>query len=187
MSRTMVGLPSQLGLQIVDDVCEKGKKLETCCCRRAALSIWTDKLPVHIRSHISNMPFDHTTYKTVFEAADKVHLASRQVQVSAVSTMDETLPAFTPENQPGQVAAVTRGGGGRGRSGTRGGGRGRGRGGNRGARGGGQGNKPRGPKHSSNPPDSCCNRHYVHGDQAWYCVAPLTCPWVGKVTAPAQK
>ena len=32
LSRTMVGLPSQLGNQLVDDVCKRANKLEGCCC-----------------------------------------------------------------------------------------------------------------------------------------------------------
>ena len=107
----MVGLPSQLGYQIVDDVCKKPSKLDGCCCAAAALAIWSDKLPVNIRAHISNMEFTKDSYKTVFEAADKVYLSTKQVNVAAASlNHDETLPAFDPQNQPTQVAAATRGG-----------------------------------------------------------------------------
>ena len=144
LGRTMVGLPSQLGLQIVDDVCEKGKKLEGCCCSRAAQTIWGDKLPIHIRGHISSLPFNSTTYKEIFEKADQVHLASQQVQVAAVmtpETLDETLPAFSNQNQPQQVAAVANRGRGR-QSGTRGGGgNNKGNGGGRGSTRGGRGNR----------------------------------------------
>ena len=35
LSRTMTGLPSQLGAQIVEDVCKKPSKLEGCCCAGA--------------------------------------------------------------------------------------------------------------------------------------------------------
>ena len=75
----MVGLPSQLGLQIIDDICQKPDKLSGCCCDRAALAIWSQKLPVNIRAHISQKDFNKDTYKEVFEAADQVYLASRQV------------------------------------------------------------------------------------------------------------
>ena len=48
-------------------------------------------------------------------------------------------------------------------------------------------NKPtRGPKHNSVPDsiaDKMCDRHYVHADQAWYCLAPTTCPWKDKCAA----
>ena len=198
LSRTMSGLPSQLGNQLVNDICKKPSKLQGCCCPAAIEALWHLQLPVNIRAHVSNMTFDHSTYKTVFEAADQVFLASKQISVAAVAaaTLDETLPAFTPQNQPTEVAATTarrnnrggRGGGrgqaqsgsNRGGQSNRGGGRGggsnqRGGGGNRGG-----GNRGRGTKHSSNPPDSVCDHHYVHGDQSYYCTAPLTCPWVNK-------
>ena len=187
LTRTMVGLPSQLGVQIVEDVCKKATKLSGCCCAAAVLALWSDKLPVNIRAHISNSTFDHTTYKQVFEAADQVYLASRQVSssVAAIQELDETLPAFSEQNQPVQVAAIAgnRGGGkpNKGGSGTNKGGQ---------NQGGGSGkknknsknNKPRGPRHASQPPEQCCDRHYVHGADAWYCLAPTTCPWVSRVT-----
>ena len=182
----MVGLPSQLGYQIVDDVCKKATKLSGCCCSGAVEALWSDKLPVSIQAHISGRTFDHNTYKDVFEAADQCYLASNQVNSVAAMTaqssdMNETLPAFSNQNQPSQVAAMrtNRGGGAnRGSSGTARGGSNRGGRRNKGNK----PNKPRGPRHSSSPPESCCERHYVHGADAWYCLAPTTCPWVSKVT-----
>ena len=185
LGRTMAGLPSQLGAQIIDDICKKPVKLVGCCCAGAALAIWSMKLPVNVLAHISNKEFTSATYKAVFEAADQVFLSSQQVQM--VAALDETLPAFNQQNQPSEVAALagnrnnrggsgTRGGGNRGGRGNRGGqGRGQNRGGNR-------GNTRRGPRHSSSPPESCCDRHYVHGDQAWYCLAPHSCPWKDRCT-----
>ena len=194
LGRAMVGLPSQLGLQIVEDICKKVPKLAGCCCAGAALAIWSMALPVNIRAHISDKDFTAATYKDVFETADKVFLSSKQVTVAAMSSkadssLDETLPAFQSQNQP-QVAAINRGGN-RGQRGNRGGWRGqRGQRGNGrgGQRGGGQSSSSnssstRGPRHHSNPPESCCDRHYRHGDQSYYCLAPLTCPWVTKVIA----
>ena len=181
----MTGLPSQLGYQIIGDICKKPTRLDGCCCAGATLAIWSNQLPVNIRAHISNKPFSKDTFKEVFEAADRVYLSSKQVSVSAVK-LDETLPAFTQQNQPGQVAAIGRNRqnqGGQPSSGTGRGAtqnnRGRGRGGrnNRGGRGGTAQSRPRGPRHSSMPPETCCDRHYVHGSDAWYCLAPLTCPW----------
>ena len=190
LSRTMTGLPSQLGYQIVDDICKKSQKLVGCCCPAAALALWTDKLPVNVREHISNEEFTAETYKAIFNAADKVFLSGRPSQVAAVSSLNETLPAFNPHNQPSaEVAAIAGNNNKNNRGGARGSGRG-GRGG-RGNRGGGQqrgGNSnrsgtSRGTKHASIPDNlanKMCDRHYVHGDQAWYCLAPLTCPWKDK-------
>ena len=189
----MTGLPSQLGYQIVNDVCKKPNKLEACCCSGAVLAIWSNKLPVNIRAHISNMTFTRETYKAVFEAADGVFNSSKLISVAATTVqatgLDETLPAFNQQNQPtAQVAAVSNRGAGRGR-GNRGGRGGRGNrggsgtqsGGNRGNRGN-NGQKPRGPRHSSSPPEACCERHYVHGADAWYCLEPHSCPWKDRCT-----
>ena len=93
LSRTMTGLPSQLGYQVINDICKKSTKLNGCCCAGAALAIWSMKLPVNVLAHISNMPFNKDTFKGVFEAADNVHRAAKQVQIAA----------FDPQDQP-QVA-----------------------------------------------------------------------------------
>ena len=61
LTRTMAGLPSQLGYQIVDDVCRKPQKLVGCCCAGAALALWTLQLPVNVRAHISNSVFNADT------------------------------------------------------------------------------------------------------------------------------
>ena len=192
----MVGLPSQLGYQLINDVCKAPQKLVNCCCAAHVQALWSNQLPVSVRAHISDKVFTAATYKEVFESADKCFVSAKQVNVAAVHVaavdLDETQSAFSAENQPqAEVAALSRGGGRGGR-----GGRGRGRGNGRGGRGGGSGrggknqnaqgsgqNGARGPRHASNPPESCCERHYVHGDQAWYCLAPTSCPWVNKVIA----
>ena len=112
LSRTMSGLPSQLGKQIIDDICRKSPKLEGCCCAQAALAIWSNALPVHIRAHISSLEFTKDTYKDIFETADKVYQSSKQVNLAAMSlkasSADETLPAFDPQNQPTEVAAIAK-------------------------------------------------------------------------------
>ena len=61
LTRQMVGLPSQLGYQIVNDVCKKSSKLSGCCCEAAVLALWEMKLPLNIRAHISNMTFSKDT------------------------------------------------------------------------------------------------------------------------------
>ena len=181
LTRTMTGLPSQLGYQLVRDVCKKSKKLEGCCCDSASHALWSLQLPVNVRAHISNMEFTPQTYKRVFEAADQCFLSAQQINVSALSAasggatanLDETQSAFLAQNQPQEVAAISKN-------------QGQGKNKNKGQKNKNKGqnkgqNKPRGPRHSSSPPESCCNRHYVHGPDAWYCLQPLTCPWVSKV------
>ena len=187
LTRTMVGLPSQLGNQIVDDVCKKADKLQGCCCAAAVEALWQLQLPVSVRAHVSNMEFDHTTFKAVFEAADKVFMSAKQVSVAAMhqvaaASLDETQPGFFEQNLP-QVAAFNkqqRGGSGSAAGG--GGGKPPKKNKNNKNKGQGQG---RGQKHSSVPDaqaSKMCDRHYRHGEAAWYCLAPDTCPWVNKVT-----
>ena len=172
----MVGLPSQLGNQLVDDVCKKASKLEGCCCASAVEALWQIQLPVSVRAHVSNMDFNHTTYKEVFEAADKVFLSAKQVSVAALAVakvdLNETQPAFNSQNQPSaEVAAFTKG-----------------QNSGKNKKNKGQGNKnqnSRGKKHTSVPDhlaEKMCDRHYRHGAGAWYCANPSACPWKNKTT-----
>ena len=174
LQRTMVGLPSQLGEQIINDICTKNPKLVGCCCARATLAIWSMQLPISVRSHISNMEFSPTTYKAVFAAADNVFHSSKQVTIAVVAAaatpnLNETQPAFSAQNQP-QVAAISGTGPPKKKKKNKKPQKG-------------QDKKDRGPRHSSSPPDACCDRHYRHGPESWYCLAPTTCPWADKITA----
>ena len=182
LTRTMVGLPSQLGNQIVEDVCKKPAKLQGCCCAAAVEALWHLQLPVGIRAHVSNMEFNHATFKAVFEAADRVYLSSKQVSVAAVSVaadLDETQAAFSPHNQPsGEVAAYTKGqnSGKNKKNNNKGQGQSQGQNKNQ---------NSRGKKHSSVPEalaSKMCDRHYRHGASAWYCLNPSSCPWKDKVS-----
>ena len=177
LSRTMVGLPSQLGNQLVDDVCKKADKLNGCCCASAVEALWQIQLPVSVRAHVSNMSFTHNTYKEVFEAADRVFLSAKQVSVAAMSVakvdLDETQSAFSQQNQPSaELAAFTKSQ--------------KNKKNNKG-----QGNKnqqSRGKKHTSVPDnlaEKMCDRHFRHGAGAWFCAAPSTCPWKNKTTEKA--
>ena len=174
LSRTMVGLPSQLGNQIVDDVCKKATKLNGCCCAAAVEALWQLQLPVGVRAHVSNMDFNHDTYKAVFEAADKVFLSAKQVSVAAMAVakvdLDETQAAFSPHNQPAadEVAAYTKSQNNKNKPPKKN------------KKGQNNKNQSRGQKHSSVPDhlaDKMCDRHHRHGGDAWYCLAPDTCPW----------
>ena len=171
LSRTMVGLPSQLGNQLVDDVCKKANKLSGCCCASAVEALWQLQLPVGIRAHVSNMEFSHATYKQVFEAADKVYMSSKQVSVAALKvaavSLDETQAAFEVQNQPvAEVAAIKNQKKNKNQKNNK-------------------GQKPRGQKHSSVPDNlanKMCDRHFRHGARAWYCLSPDSCPWKNKTT-----
>ena len=129
------------------------------------------------------MEFNHNTYKQVFESADQVYLSSKQVSVAALqvaavtakaASLDETQSAFLDHNQP-QVAAFGKNQNGQGKN--------KKNKKNKNQNGSQETKPTRGPRHSSNPPDSCCDRHYRHGAGAWYCLAPSTCPWKDKTAA----
>ena len=197
LGRVLTGLPSQLGNQIVDDICTKPIKLRGCCCAKAANALWTNQLPVHINQHISNMEFTADTYKQVFDAADRVFMSSKSVTSVAAITKAAAQPGFSiteGENSPlntafhsaTEVAAVskpkknkknknknnnaqeTKPQGGQQNS--------------QNSQSQGQGQRGRrGPRHSSNPPHTCCDVHFTHGDGAWFCGAPLRCPWKDRV------
>ena len=199
LSRVLVGLPSQLGQQLINDVCDKSPKLACGCCSKVIYTLWCLQLPDSVRSHISNMKFDKDTYPQVFQAADNVFLSTKRTEMSASVAAVVTSPVEAGSDEVAAVSARGRGRGGR--RPFRGG---RGNRGNRGGRGGGQssgtsagggnnnssggnnnnsgGNQSRGTRHSSNPPSSCCDSHYRYGDKSWNCLSPFTCPWKDKCT-----
>ena len=191
LTRVLVGLPSQLGEQLVNDICDKPVKLSCGCCQKSVYTLWCIQLPVSVRSGISNLEFNQNTYKDVFQAADKVYLSTKTTEVNVgVAAMSVKGPA---SDQP-EVAAVrssnrggrnTRGGRGRNRGGAGGsasGGQNRNTGSSQSTNGGGK-SQGRGPRHASGPPSGCCDNHHTWGDQAWFCLTPLSCPWVQKVVA----
>ena len=61
LTRQMTGLLSQLGYQIINDICTKTTKLDGCCCEAATMALWSMSLLVNIRAHISNMSFTKDT------------------------------------------------------------------------------------------------------------------------------
>ena len=152
-------------------------------------------MPININQHISNLEFNHETYQSVFDAADKVFLSSKSLP--AIAALSRNAPPPPKQPHPGQsivagensalntgfretqppeatVAAVSKP--------------------QKPKKDKNKENKPqnnqnsnrnqkprRGPRHSSNPPHNSCNNHFTHGDQSWFCSAPLTCPWKDKV------
>ena len=121
------------------------------------------------------MEFNSDTYQDVFKSADKIFLSTKATEVSA-GIAAVGLVTKSEDNNPPQVAATSTRGSNRGR--------GRGRGGNRSGRGGGQ-TKPN--NSNKTVPAACCSNHKKWAAEAWYCLEPLSCPWVNKVQAkPAQ-
>ena len=189
LGRVLVGLPSQLGQQLINDVCRKSVKLSCGCCTNVVWTLWTMQLPVAVRAQVADMKFDKDTYNKVFQSADKIYLSTKSTEMSS------SVAAIV--NQDPEVAAVGRRQNGRGNRNNRGGGRGSGGGGSNtnGGSSGSGGSKPnsdnnggnnqgnggrRPPRHSSNPPTSCCDNHYQWAEAAWFCLSPLTCPYKDK-------
>ena len=189
LSRVLVGLPSQLGHTLVNDICDKSPKLTGCCCSKAVFTLWNLQLPLGVRSMISNLEFNETTYSAVFQAADKVYLSTKDAQMSpgvaAIAASEKGQSGEGSQNP--QVAALNqrRGRGGRGGRSGRGGSGQSGRGGNNNSTNtsSNSSSKPqgRGPRHASNPPNTCCDNHFRFGDQSWSCQSPFTCPWKDKI------
>ena len=185
LTRVLVGLPSQLGQVLINDICDKPVKLEGCCCAKAVFCLWSIQCPLPVRSHCATMEFNHETYQRVFEEADKVFLSTKTTEVSA-GVAAVSLNALNSTDQA-QVSAIKQN-------------KGQNRNNNKNNKqnsGSGQ-SKPessknsnssgtrtgnRGKRHSSNPPGSCCDNHYKWGPDSWFCLEPLTCPWVSKVAA----
>ena len=148
--------------------------MEGCHCAGVVLGIWRKSLPTVVRNHIADMEFSAASFKQVFDSADNVWASNGAVTVAAVT------------KDPQEVAAASRGGGGRGSArgrgnrGNRGGGN---RGGGSGTQGGGQQNsgqnrnQDRGPRHQDQPPFSACRVHWLHGKGAWFCADRHNCPW----------
>ena len=189
LGRVLVGLPSQLGKQIVDDICDRHPKLRGCCCAKAVNALWTNQLPVNINQHISNMEFNCNTYLQVFEAADRVFMSSKTVtSVAALQTAAPSHPGLSlaadensPLNQNIQVAAVSKPKKPKKPKKNKNPSESGQQDGNQGQQN--QNQKGRkGPRHSSNPPQSCCDVHYVHGAGAWFCGKPQSCPWKDRIT-----
>ena len=174
----MVGLPSQLGEQIINDICDCAKSIECACCARQAYGMWVKNLPTYIKAHISGLPFNANTYKSVIEKADQCWLSHKQEtpQVAAIKAENkEALKDSTDLENPAVAALRNSRGGGRGGRGGQRGQRGadRGRGGNRGGRGGGR--KPLGPRHPQALEGSCFI-HHQFGPEAWSCADRHSCP-----------
>ena len=83
LTRVLTGLPSQLGQELINDICDKDAKLVGCCCAKAVFCLWSIQLPLTVRSQISNMEFNNTTYNMVFQQADNIYLSTKTTEVSA--------------------------------------------------------------------------------------------------------
>ena len=112
-NRVMSGKPSQLGKALVEDICKKDKKLDGCCCDAIVWGLFREKLPIVIRNHIAQKPFNKSTYKDIFKEADKVFDSNRGSDplqappVAAMSAASVSPPVTTGSST--EIAAVQKG------------------------------------------------------------------------------
>ena len=178
LTRVLVGLPSQLGQQLISDICDKNKKLTGCCCAKAVYCLWCLQLPVAVRSQVANMEFNATTFNAVFQAADKIFLSTKTTELSASvaavvatpSQQTEEVAAFKPARNKNQNQ--NRGNRNRNQTQSQGKNQSQSQGKNKG--------QGRGTRHSSSPPSSCCDNHFRWGPDSWFCLEPTSCPWKDK-------
>ena len=103
--RVLTGKPSQLGKLLIDDLCKCESKLNGCCCDRIVWGMFRKQLPIVVRNHISDLPFNKDTYKSVFAKADQVFDSNRGSDPQVAATSVKPVKAPTPTTE---VAAVQR-------------------------------------------------------------------------------
>ena len=105
-NRIMTGKPSELGNLLIEDLCPGDVKLDGCHCDRTVWGMFREALPIVIRNHIADMPFNKDTYEAIFDKADQVFDSNRGPeplrQVAAVSASNSQAQS-QPKNE---VAAV---------------------------------------------------------------------------------
>ena len=97
-NRVMTGVPSQLGKALLNDLCDKPKKLAGCCCSKIVWGMFREQLPVTVRNHVAELTFDKDTYTKVFDKADQVYASNqggdptnvgRSVAAASITTSPE--------------------------------------------------------------------------------------------------
>ena len=175
IARVMTGTPSQLGRQILNDICPAVKPLEGCHCEDTVLGIWRRSLPQVVRCAIADMEFNKSTYQAVFDKADDVWASNRASTTVVAALSKASIAANGAEATTDQVAAVQASKNGRRNNKPPRGGAG---GGSGSAGGGANQAKPnRGPRHPDLPPPGSCGLHWKFGKAAWKCADRHNCPW----------
>ena len=158
INRVMTGLPSQLGRQILADICPSYTPLQGCHCSDTVLGIWRRSLPAVVRNAVADMDFNAATYKNVFDKADNVW-ASNAATTTVVSSLAKVAAASSGTSSGTETVAAS--GPPKKNKKNKGGGK-----------------KPkRGPRHSDNPPMNSCDTHFTYGKAAWFCADRHSCPW----------
>ena len=180
LSRVMVGRPSQLAKQLMDDLCKCRPVLKTTCCQNMIFGLWRRQLSTAVRNSVAGMSFDQNSYQAVLDHADQVHYSNKFDNPSKASVAAISVESSSEEVSVAAISTKNRG-----RGGNRGN-RGRNRGGQTG--GGNQSSQPKpaatvkGPRHPDGPPSGVCQIHHSYGKSAWWCLNPHSCPWKNYTT-----
>ena len=190
-NRVMTGNPSKLGKEILDDICDKSTKLDGCCCSKTVWAMFRENIPVVIRNHVAEMPFNKDTYSKVFATADKIHASNQGPDPPGVGrpTVAAVKPApATSTAQPEVAASAPR------RNKPP-------RSQNQGNRGGASASNTtstapsstkaqsgpkenKGPRHATAKGDKLCKIHHRWGTNATFCAAPWHCEMKNVYRAP---
>ena len=186
-NRVMTGKPSQLGKAILEDLCDKPSKLDGCCCKKVTWGMFREALPVVVRNHLAEMPFNKDTYKEVFTKADQVFDSNKTSSDQSTQQVAAASVA-APTSSSTEVAAVQRNGQSR---------RNKGQNGQRNKNGqqsggqqGGQQNKEQkgGQKNQTQKPllndENLCRIHAKWKNDANFCAAPWGCKMKNVYKAP---
>ena len=187
-NRVMTGKPSQLGKALINDICKCPTKLQSGCCAQIVWGMYREAIPVVIRNHIAELPFNKDTYKQIFLKSDQVYdsnkttQANRGATVAAASVQPSDLEVAAvkpprknknqnqnnqggskPQQQQQQQQTTTA-------------------------------SKPappsqaghKGPRHATAKGESekLCRIHYRWGENGTYCAAPWKCPMKNVFKAP---
>ena len=180
-NRVLTETPSQLGKQIVEDICPGEIKLQGCHCANTVWGIFREAIPIIIRNHIADMAFNADTYEAVFDKADQVWNSNKgseplpSKQVAAVSRNGSPEVAAVQKGQNSQKNKNQNGqrGQGQGQGGQRGQGN-QNQGGQNQKNGQNQNNQARPTKPALNE-DKLCRIHAKWKDNATFCAAPWGC------------
>ena len=187
LGRVMVGKPSVLLKLLISDICKHS--LANCCCNNTVWGLFQLKIPMYLKTGLSNEVFNAANMHGIMDRADNLWASNQtttQISTVTVSAPSTEATAASTEVKPTAEVSAIRGRGNPRQRGNRGRGfNNRGRGGQ--SRGGQNQNAPdpRGKRHESNPPFNSCTAHWLYSDAAFKCQSPTTCPMKDRVTPKA--
>ena len=180
-NRVMTGKPSQLGKALLEDLCKKDKKLDGCCCSNIVWGMYREALPVVVRNHIAEMPFNKDSFKDVFTKSDQVFDSNK----ASDNSSRPVASVSTPATAQSEVAAVqgqskNKGQGNKNKNKNKGQGQGKNNGQNGGQKNG------QGETATKTPinDDGHCRIHAKWKENATFCAAPWGCKMKNVYKAP---